>query len=244
MQRNTRTAVSARTDALLYNNIVGGTFELDGFEAIEGKRARRRTVSLSQHQTNGVIEAALHARRIGLPFNRHMTIRLEQAGIPDTDAVVAIGAFLTKFRDWLRKKGFKTAYAWVRENGRVIGSHVHILLHLPSGVSIGAHRSRRWIEAISGRRYRAGTIKTKAISPRAYDDNLAAVVGYLCKGASDEVADGLGLERRKPGGRIIGKRAGWSENVGTKARLRWLYLSQHTPIRGAGDRASSGTVPI
>jgi hypothetical protein len=158
--------------------------------------------------------------------------------------VAAIGAFLTKLRHWLRKQGHRTAYAWVRENGRVIGSHVHILLHLPPGVVIGGHRSRRWIEAISGRRYCTGTIKTRAISQRSYDANLAAVVAYLCKGASDEVAEGLRLERRKPGGRIIGKRAGWSENVGTKARLRWLYLSQHTPIRGADDRASSGTVPL
>jgi hypothetical protein len=221
MQRNIETAASSGSDALLYNNIVGDAFGLDRFEVIEGKRARRRTESLSNHHANGVIEAALHARRIGLPFNRHMTIRLEQAGIPDSEAVRAIGAFLTKFRDWLRKKGFKTAHAWVRENGRVIGSHVHILLHLPPGVTIGAHRSRRWIEAVSGRRYRAGTIKTRAISPRAYDDNLVAVVGYLCKGASDEVAEGLGLERRKPGGRIIGKRAGWSENVGAKARRQW-----------------------
>jgi hypothetical protein len=204
-----------RVSPLIYNNIVGGSVRAGG-------RRDRSSAGLSAHQANGVIEAALHARRIGLPFNRHVTIRLERAGIPDRDAVKVIGAFLTRVRDWLRKKGHRTAFAWVRENGAMIGSHVHILLHLPAGVSFG-HRPRRWIEATSGKPYRAGTIRTKRISEAAYDDNLGVLVGYLCKGASPDVAETLGLERRKPGGTIIGKRAGWSENIGLKARRMWAW---------------------
>ncbi|MCL6698290.1 hypothetical protein LZ496_05780 [Sphingomonas sp. NSE70-1] len=206
----------------IYKTIVGGMSRLAGSSSSERKRAVRPTDGLSGHQANGVIAAAFHARRIGLPLNRHVTIRLEQAGISDGDAVWAIGGFLTRLRDWLRKKGHRTAFTWVRECGPIIGSHVHILLHLPPGVSLTGQRSRRWIEAISGRPYRAGTIKTKRIPQSAYDENLSVLVGYLCKGASPEVADALGLDRRKTGGRALGKRAGWSENIGQKARRQWI----------------------
>lgn len=217
----------------IYNTIVGGA-------SINGINRRvRSTTSLSAHQTDGVIQAAIHSRRIGLPFNRHVTIRLERGGVPDCEAVKAIGAFLTRFRDWLRKQGHRTAYVWVRENGPTIGSHVHILLHLPDGVSFASHRSRRWIEAISGKRYRASTIRTKKISQAAYDENLGVLVGYLCKGASPAVAEALALERCQSGGSVIGKRAGWSENVGLKARRTWTARQSWGGIRGAGDPVPS-----
>lgn len=203
---------------LLYNSIVGAVGEVAASQPRARKRSKKATEALSGHQVTGVIQAALHAVRIEVPLNRHVTLRLERAGIPETEAVKAIGSFLTRFRDWLRKQGHRTAFTWVRENGPAIGTHVHILLHLPDGVSLGSHRFRRWIEAISGKSYRAGTIKTKRISASAYMQNLGVLVGYLCKGASREVAWSIGLEQLKPGGWIVGKRAGWSENIGAKAR--------------------------
>lgn len=184
-------------------------------------RRFRITSSLSKAQAIGVVEAARHAKLIGLPFNRHVTLRLERAGIPDRDSVRCIGGFLTRFRDWLRKQGRQTAYAWVRECGPVIGSHVHILLHLPPGLTFRGNRTRRWLEAISGRRYEAGTICTRRISQAAYDQNLSNLVAYLCKGSEPATAEALGLLRHKHGGRIMGKRAGWSENVGAKAQHLW-----------------------
>jgi len=184
-------------------------------------RRLRETRSMSNAQVTGLIEAARHAQRIGLPFNRHITVRLEKAGVEDRDGVQAIGKFLTRIRDWLRRKGLRTSYAWAREWAYSTGSHVHILLHLPPEVTLRGSRTRRWIEAISGQPYEAGTICTRRIAQSAYDQNLAALVGYLCKGASADVADSLGLTRRKYGGAVIGKRAGWSQNIGKKARLLW-----------------------
>jgi hypothetical protein len=192
-----------------------------------GKRLRRLTVALSKPQVTGIIDAAIHADRIGLPFNRHVTLRLAKAGIADADAISAIGKFLTKCRDWLRKQGLRTAYAWVRETGNIIGSHVHIMLHLPDGVRLEGHRTRRWIEAISGQPYAKGTIHTRQVSRRAYAENLVKLVGYLCKGAAPKVADDLGLTKRKAGGAVRGKRAGWSENIGLKARQRLSWTSGH-----------------
>lgn len=183
-------------------------------------RRHRLTDGLSLSQVENVASAARFAGRIGLPLNRHVTIRLESAGIADVDCTRAIGRFLTLFRDWLRKQGLPTAYVWVRERGPLIGSHVHILLHLPARVSLRGGRSRRWIENATGKKYVPGTICTRRIAPAAYDQNLAVLIGYLLKGAMPEVANALSLGRRKRGGLISGKRAGWSQNIGSAARAR------------------------
>lgn len=200
-----------------------------GFSGWGGARnsAGRTSDALSLKQASGIIEAAQFAYRVGVPFNRHVTIHLERAGVPDSEAAAAIGAFLTLARDWLRKRGERTAWAWVRENGDGKGSHVHILLHVPAGVTWGGWRLRRWIERITGKRYQAGIIRTARIggtartagaAPAAYQANLAAVVAYVIKGASREAGQALRLDRLEAGGRIISKRAGWSQNVGAAAR--------------------------
>ncbi|MCJ8158551.1 hypothetical protein [Sphingomonas sp. LaA6.9] len=200
-----------------------------GFSGWGGARnsTDRTSVALTLRQASGIIEAAQFAYRVGLLFNRHVTIHLERAGVSDSEAAAAIGAFLTLARDWFRKQGKRTAWAWVRENGDGKGSHVHILLHVPVCVKWSGWRLRRWLERITGKPYQAGIIQTARIggttraaatAPAAYQANLAAVVAYVIKGASPDAARALGLERLEDGGRIIGKRAGWSQNVGLSAR--------------------------
>ena len=193
----------------------------DNGSVSRASRLNRITGSLTHAQVAGVTAAAKHASLIGLPLNRHVTLRLERAGVADIGSVSAIGRFLTCLRDWLRKRGHFSAHVWVRERGPVIGSHVHILLHLPSGVSLRGGRTRRWIEAVTGSKYVAGTVCTRRIGSVAYEANLGNLVAYLCKGASPNVAEELNLPRRKRGGSIVGKRAGWSQNVGATARARW-----------------------
>jgi len=58
-----------------------------------------------------------------------------------------------------------------------------------------------------------GRTDTAERAPEVYLVNLQTVVGYVLKGAAADTADQLGLHRRQPGGRIIGKRAGWSVNL-------------------------------
>jgi hypothetical protein len=161
-------------------------------------------------------------------LNRHVTIHWEAAGVPDSRAAAATGAFLTLARDWLRKRGAPFAWIFVRENGDGKGSHVHILLHLPAGTRLG-NMQRRWLRAITGKSYRARTIKTERIggtagaarsAPDVYEANLARAVGYVLKGASREAVRALGLARVEPGGRIIGKRCATSQNIGRAARQR------------------------
>jgi hypothetical protein len=192
-------------------------------------RADRTSEGLSHKQASGIIAAAQSAAAMGLPLNAHVTIHWERQGVPDSAAAKATGSFLTCVRDWLRKQGLPFAYAYARENGDGKGSHVHILLHLPPGSRWHFQRSRRWLEAVSGGRYRKGVVVTARVRGTAagaiahrelYAANLQTVVGYLTKGALPCAAHALGLVNFEPGGRVAGKRAGWSQNVGGQRAIR------------------------
>lgn len=191
-------------------------------------RAGRTSDGISLEQASEIIEAAQFAVQAGLPFNRHLVIHWERAGILDVQAAVATGRFLTLVRDWIRKRGGCTAWEWVRENGGNKGSHVHILLHVPAGLALGA-MGLRWLKRVTGARYRKGVIRTRRIggtartavvAPAAYRTNLAVVVCYILKGATPSAACALGIGKRQAGGCIIGKRVATSENIGRAARAR------------------------
>jgi hypothetical protein len=184
--------------------------------------------------------AAQYALAIGKPLTRHLTVRLERQGVSDANAVKAIGRLLTLLRDHVRKTaGGEIVYIWSREHGPLIGGHVHILLHLPAGYVWKGQRVQRWIERISGRAYRKGTIKTTRVgrtskahesNPNLYLANLATVVGYVIKGICPKAGAALQLERIEAQGRVMGKRCGRSQNISIninalshQAKLSGLY---------------------
>ena len=190
-------------------------------------RVDRCSEGLTAKQADGIVTAAQTAWRLGLPFNCHVTIHWAKLGVADDATAAATGAFLTLVRDWLRKLGLPFAYAYAREKSGDNGAHTHILAHLPPGAPWSFQRSKRWLERITGEPYFTGGIRThrirgtgggRVILPDLYAENLAVVVGYLTKGALPSVAAALALERVKPGGRVVGKRVGWSENIGGSAR--------------------------
>ena len=191
-----------------------------------GGAGNRTTVTsdyLTLRQARDLIAATQYALAIGKPLTRHLTVRLERQGVSDADAVKAIGRLITLLRDHVRKTtGGEIAYIWSRERGVIIGGHVHILLHLPAGYIWQGKRVQRWIERISGRQYKKGSIKTTRVggtakaheqNPGLYLANLATVVGYVIKGTCPRAGATLELGRIKPQGRIIGKRCGLSQNI-------------------------------
>ena len=106
-----------------------------------GNRATVTTDYLTIRQAQDLIAAAQCALGMGKPLTRHLTVRLEQQGIADADAVKAIGRLITLLRDHVRKTaGAEIAYIWSREHGAIIGHHVHILLHLPAARRIPINR--------------------------------------------------------------------------------------------------------
>ena len=141
--------------------------------------------------------------------------------MPDSWAMAATTRWLKAFREWA---GGDTAYVWTRENGDKKGSHLHLLAHIPKEKRWHGAIARRWLERISGNTYRQGTIKTRCIagnlSPESplYQANLQKVAAYILKGIDPAIASALGVHH-EPGGCIIGKRCGFSRNIGASANV-------------------------
>lgn len=184
--------------------------------------------ALTMAQIANLRAAERHAARIGLPFTRMLTIHWEAAGMPLSGMAKATGRFIDLLTRWLARHGHRTAWLWVHENGQHKGGHCHMLAHVPAGcVKDLTGKSKRWLRTITGNPYRARVILSKPIggrlgleagNPELHAINLAAALAYLCKGASHEAASQFGLERLEPGGRVIGKRCGTSQNISAKAR--------------------------
>jgi hypothetical protein len=172
--------------------------------------------------------AEAHARKIGLPFTRMLTIHWEAAGVPLAGMAKATSRFLDLLTKALARHGSQTAWLWSHEAGDRKGGHCHLLAHVPAElVSTLTRLQRGWLRRITGQAYRARVIRSKPIggrlgletgNPDLHAINLEAALGYVLKGASPEAASCFGLDRLEPGGRVIGKRCGTSQNIGAKAR--------------------------
>ena len=187
-------------------------------------RADRVSFALTRAQVENTIDAAWFAFAAGVPFNRHITVHWQHAGIPDEGAAAATGGLIKLMSQFLQKRGERFAYVWVRENDEgdgQKGSHVHILAYVrPTVAAAFTAMQRRWLRRITGKPYRAGTIHTARIggtvraataAPEVYRVNLVKIVAYVVKGAAADLGAELGLERCGEGGRVTGKRASRSQ---------------------------------
>lgn len=191
-------------------------------------RADRESHELTAAQIANLKAAAQHADKIGLPFTRMITIHWEAAGTPLSGMAKATGRFTDLLTKALARHGSRTAWLWTHEGGIAKGGHCHLLAHVPADLvprAIG--RQKRWLLSITGQPYRARVIHSKPIggrlglevsNPELHAANLEATLAYILKGVSPEAAAQFNLERVEPGGRVIGKRCGTSQNIGAKAR--------------------------
>ena len=192
-------------------------------------RADRKSHWLTWGQVLTTVEAADAALTRGLLLNRFVTIHWGALGVPDNEAVEATGRYIKLLSDWVRSQGSQLACVWVRENDPnkpAVGSHVHILLHLPAGIQLRG-RQIGWMRRVTGRPYRKRAVLTRRIAGSAgmnnsgrqyYLTNLAGALRYILKGAEPTVARAEGL-RSVPCGAIIGKRCGRSQNL-SAGRIR------------------------
>lgn len=190
--------------------------------------ADRESHALTPTQIANLKAAERHARAIGLPFNRMVTIHWQAAGVALGDMVKATGRFLDLLTKAMARHKSRTAWLWVLENGDRKGGHCHLLVHVPAAlVSILTRLQKGWLRRITGKPYRARVIRSKPIGgrlglershPELHAFNVAVALGYVLKGADAMAAEQFGLERLEAGGRIIGKRCGTSQNIGAKAR--------------------------
>ena len=170
-----------------------------------------------------------------MPFNRFITISWFKADIDDEQAPGLIAHFLKMSGGWVRSQQGQFAWLYVRECDprSAIGSHVHILVHVPPHLATSfGRRLRGWIAGATGKRYVKGTIKSRAVgrSSRTFENNhdaymvnLVQVIAYVLKGAAPEARRVLKLPGPYRPGPVVGKRIGTSQNIGQAARndARW-----------------------
>lgn len=194
-------------------------------------RADRQSYSLRLGQIRNLVAAAGHAERMGLPFTRMITIHWQSAGIPPAGMAKATGRFIDLIVKTLSRHGCKTAWLWVHESGDGKGGHCHLLVHIPAVlVPVLTRLQKGWLRNITGKAYRARVISSSPIgrrlglemnNPALHAANLDTALAYLLKGACTAAATAYGLTRIEPGGLIVGKRCGTSQNIGAKARKAW-----------------------
>lgn len=191
-------------------------------------RADRESQALSVAHVANLKAAARHADAIGLTFTRAICIHWEAAGLPLAGMAKATGRFLDLLTRWLVQRACRTTWVWVHENGDGKGGHCHLLAHVPAEhVKALSGLVRGWLRKITGKPYRARVIFSRPIgkrlgaevcNPSDHAINLEAALSYVLKGANAAAASQFALERLEPGGRVIGKRCGTSQNIGAKAR--------------------------
>lgn len=226
----------ARTGTALANSYVtsGGAALSAGGTGRGGARNRadRESHALTAAQIGNLKAAERHAEKIGLPFTRMISIHWQAAGVPLAGMANATYRFTDLLTKALARHGSRTAWLWTHENvpgnGHDKGGHCHLLAHVSADlVPVITALQRGWLRRITGQPYRARVIHSKPIggrlgleagNPDLHAVNLEAALAYVLKGASPEAASQFGLERLEPGGRVIGKRCGNSQNIGAKAR--------------------------
>lgn len=184
-------------------------------------RADRVSHYLTDKQVERLLQAADNAYSSGRVFQRHWTIHYGLAGIDPSNGARFVGKLLDLVSKQARRDGGKMSAIWVRECASGKGEHVHILLHLPPGMSL-RNRTRRWIVAAGGK-YRAGVSKVTIIGGRLSiveesreghtARNAENVVRYILKAGTQEAGERLGLARFGEGGEIVGKRCGCTGNI-------------------------------
>lgn len=135
----------------------------------------------------------------------------------------ATGRYLDLISKAITRHDGHTAYIWTHENGPGKGGHCHILIHVPPRhVKRITKLQRGWIEGITKRPYKTRTVLSRSIggrlglestAPDQHFANLDAALSYVIKGALPDVAERFDMRRHEPGGLIIGKRCGMSQNV-------------------------------
>ena len=185
----------------------------------------RSSSCVSESQATELLEAASYAAAEGMPFNRFTTIHWDAASVKAP--LAATSDLLKALSEAVRRMGGQFAYVWVRETGPSKGEHVHIVWHGPVVFPSLREVISRSVIASGGNRVR-GVRKTLTIGRSLaaassvsahYRLNRDEVMDYCLKGTVTESLERAGVRRIEPGGVVVGKRCGRSNNIGRASRL-------------------------
>jgi len=162
-----------------------------------------------------------HATRVaaiqGEPLNLMVSINFDLLGVRPSEASRLLQKLISqRFAPWLRRTAandnqIRPTYVWSLEapDGTLNG---HWLLHLPKSLSSAfAARLALWAEGLTGRAPEPHAFHVQPIY------NLIGARRYALKGINPVWAKHLGVSH-VPQGIVIGKRSGFSRNLGPTAR--------------------------
>jgi hypothetical protein len=173
---------------------------------------RRRTRHITLRQANNLVVACEFARAIGCRLNVSIDIcwLMFSGLVEDATRLAKCRQRLSK---WCARRGFGLTMIWVREIGANGALHTHILLHIPPWLMESGEFQiafERSLEPEGGPTHEKATVIQPAYSPEGK-------LRYMLKGMNRADAGRFGV-RPSFQGEIEGKRVGFTENIGPRAR--------------------------
>lgn len=193
----------------------------------------RRRVShhINRHPAVNIHHATKYCDCIGLPLNLFVTINFTCAGCSSERASELLRKMISqRFAPWLRRTASNVSevpptYVWTMEaaGGQLAA---HILVHIPKELAKEFEaRIRDWLLKLLG--YSSLDPAVVRIKP------IYGLIGarrYILKGTSPVWARHLGVDPVSQG-IVIGKRSGFSRNLGPEARKKGGYRPKRAPFR-------------
>jgi hypothetical protein len=199
-------------------------------EQLRNNGAYRISRSIGRRPAVNVHHAQCYAELLGLPLRTSVTINFSLTGVPADTAVHLFRIILAqRFAPWLRRTCLNArhvcpTYVWVAEAG---GGHlaVHWLLHVPPRLMLlFREKLTAWIAAAVKGELNPRVINIKPVT------NVIGLRRYMLKGVVSSWAAHLGVDP-VPQGIVVGKRSGFSRNLGPSARSRGGYKPRLVPPR-------------
>jgi hypothetical protein len=205
--------------------------------AVAGSHSKRRqTRHIALRQANNLMAACAFAANIGFRLNVSIDVfwLMFSGWAEDATRLAKSKQRLSK---WFARRGFALFMIWVREIGANGALHTHILLHVPPWLMESGEFQiafERSLEPEGGPTHEKAILIKPAYSPEGK-------LRYMLKGMNRADASRFGV-RASYQGEIEGKRAGFTENIGPRARAQ--RIAPATKLgRNIGGR-SMPSVPI
>jgi hypothetical protein len=179
-----------------------------------GRQRRRTSKHISKRQAMNLIAALEFATVMGCPLNVSVDISwlFFSGSVDDRTRFARCKERLSK---WAKRRGFPLPMIWTREVGINGGINTHVLLHAAPWFMDNGDFQRaleRAFEPEGGPNH----AKAVKIQPAHFPQGK---LNYILKGVVPQDAKGLGV-RASYQGDLVGKRAGCTESISTRARKR------------------------
>ncbi len=188
------------------------------------QKAYRESMQIGRKLAANVHHATRASKLVKLPLNQFVTINYSKTACQPSEASAAFRRLLGSwFARWLRRhpknhRQRPPTYVWCFEaaGGQIA---VHWLVHIPRGLIREFGRTLpTWIAATTGEVDDRSVVKHRRIY------NLIGVRRYILKGMDPHVAKQWAIKASDQG-IVIGKRCGFSRNLGPVARTAAGYRS-------------------